>query len=186
MRGITFFPKIEDVFYQDIELCDKHFYPLVTIELSVVDKNMNGHIHVVYSNNDPYSEESMKYYTDNCNNDSLAFDMVDGKLKFKGDFGYFKTNEDWIEWLEKGRRSFLETKEKYSNGALDLSHTVNNLGLGPDWQQEENWPVNQNGEKLKFICQVWSGDFVEDYCEEEIFVFYDETDKRLVQIHQID
>jgi hypothetical protein len=52
--------------------------------------------------------------------------------------------------------------------------------------QDDEWPINAHGEKLTFICQVWSGDFVSDYCEEEIFLFYDKTNKMAVQIHQVD
>jgi hypothetical protein len=186
MTGIKFFPETKDVFYDNIELCDKHFYPLVTIDLSTVDKELSGLIHIVYSNNDPYSDESAKYYSDYCNNDSLSFDIIDNKLKFKGDFGYFKTNEDWIEWLDMGRKSFIENKVSYKKGDFDVSETIKNLATRPDWLQEENWPINDKGQKLKFICHVWSADFVSDYCEEEIYVFYDLDNKRLIQITQID
>ncbi|MFM7851110.1 MAG: hypothetical protein ACKO96_04150, partial [Flammeovirgaceae bacterium] len=169
MTRIKFFPETSDVFFENVELCDKHFYPLVTIDLSTVDKELSGLIHIVYSNNDPYSDESEKYYTDYCNNDLMIFDLVDNKLKFKGEFGFFKTNDDWIEWLDKGRKSYTENKEKFEKGEFDLSEAIKNLGTKPDWLQEENWPTNDNGQKLKFICHVYSGDFVSDYCEEEIY-----------------
>ncbi len=187
MTAIELFPAIETVFAGDFEENKKHFMPIATIDLASIDKLLTGKIHLVYYNNDPYCEETLEFSNDFCDDYKASFDIIDGKYKFKAEFGFFKTNEDWVEWLEKGRKSYAENSKKYRNEhGLEISEVIKNLGGNPHWMQSDEWPSNQQGEKLTFVCQVWSGDFVNDYCEEEIFLFYDKTNQIAVQIHQVD
>ena len=187
MTSVKLFPAIEEVFVDNFEQNNKHFMPIATIDLSLIDKSLSGQIHLVYSNNDPYCQETAEFSNEYCDDNKVSFDVIDNKYVFKADFGFFKTNEDWIEWLEKGRKSYEENLNAYrTEKDLDISGVIKNIGEQPDWLQDDEWPTNQHGEKLTFICQVWSGDFVSDYCEEEIFLFYDNTNKIAVQIHQVD
>lgn len=187
MTSVKLFPTIEEVFVDNFEQNNKHFMPIATIDLSLIDKSLSGQIHLVYYNNDPYCQETAEFSNEYCDDYKASFDIIDNKYVFKADFGFFKTNEDWIEWLEKGRKSYEENLNAYrTEKDLDISGVIKNIGEQPDWLQDDEWPTNQHGEKLTFICQVWSGDFVSDYCEEEIFLFYDNTNKIAVQIHQVD
>jgi hypothetical protein len=191
---IKLYPPIEEVFVDDFEGNGKHFMPIASIDLAEVDKSLAGKIHLVYFNNDPYCEVSYKSFNEFCDDSKVSFDIVNDKYKFKTDFGYFATNSDWLQWMERGRISFKENSLKYAlEQNIDISEVIKNLGGSPEWVQSKDWPTNQRRKgllfrrkKLLFICQVWSGDFVSDNCEEEIFLFYDKENKRAVQIHQID
>lgn len=188
MTTIKLFPKIEAVFVDNTDLNRKHFMPLATFDLSEIDENLSGLIHLVYYNIDPYCEETVAYNNEFCDESKTSFDIVDNKYKFKADFGFFKTNEDWIEWLELGRESYDSNASEFKKKMhiINPLEVIKNLGDEPEWTQEEEWPVNQQGEKLKFICQAWSGDFVTDFCEQEMYLFYDATNKVAVQVHQAD
>lgn len=187
MKTIKLFPGIETVFAGEFEENKKHFMPLATIDLASIDASLTGPIHLVYYNDDPYCEETIEFLNDFCDEDKSSFDIIDGKYRFKADFGFFKTNDDWVEWLAMGKKSYLENSSKYqSEQHLEISEVIRNIGGEPEWAQDENWPINQQGEKLRFICQASSYEFVDDNCGEEIFLFYDKTNQMAVQIHQVD
>lgn len=187
MIPIELFPKIENVFLDNFEQNQKHFMPLATIDMALADKSLVGKIHLVYYNDDPYCEETVEFLNDFCDEDKASFDMIDGKYRFKADFGFFKTNDDWIEWLEIGRKSYNDNVQRYHGEEyLDAMEVIKNLGGKPEWIQDEQWPTDTDGEDLIFICQAWSADFVTDYCEEIIYLFYDPKNQIAVQIHQVD
>lgn len=186
MNGIKLCPDISEVFYDQLDEYRKYFKPLASIDLSLVDKKWTGTIFIVYFNDDPYCEEASQYLNDDCDGTKVTFDIVNGKYKFKADFGYFKTNEDWKEWLEMGDRSYKEFAEEQKVNPVNPREIIQNLNKKPVWVQSDETPLNSKGKKMKFICQMSSGDIVDDYCEEEIFLFYDPADKIAVQVHQVD
>lgn len=186
MSGLKLCPNISEVFYDQLDENRKHFKPLASIDLSLIDKKWSGQIFVVYFNDDPYCEESVKYLNDDCDGDKVTFDIIDGKYKFKADFGYFITNDDWKEWLEMGNKSYNEFLEGQKVNATNPSGLIQNLNKKPKWLQSDETPLNSKGKKMKFICQMSSDDIVNDYCGEEIFLFYDQVDNIAVQVHQID
>ena len=184
---IKLFPSIADVFIDDFDGNSKHFLPIASVDLTEIDKTLSGKVHLVYFNNDPYCKASYESFNEFCDDSRVSFDIVSDKYKFKTDFGYFSTNADWLEWLEKGRISYNENSLKYSQKQdLEISEVIKNLGGTPEWMQTAEWPTNLQGDKLMFVCQIWSGDFVSDYCEEEILLFYDRANQRAIQIHQVD
>jgi hypothetical protein len=186
MSGLKLCPAIADVFYNEHEQYSKHFKPLAEIDLSLINQAWIGKIFVVYFNDDPYCEESVKYLNDFCDGDKVTFDIIEGKYKFKADFGYFITNEDWKEWLLKGNSSYNEFLKKLKTVEIDPASLIMNLGEEPDWIQSDETPLNSKGQKMQFICQMDSGDIVEDFCEEMIYLFFDPIDQVAVQVHQID
>ena len=186
MSGLKLCPDINDVFYDQLDEYRKHFKPLASIDLSLIDKKWSGQIFVVYFNDDPYCEESRKYLNDDCDGTKVTFDILDGKYKFKANFGYFITNEDWKEWLEMGDKSYNEFLEGQKIKAFNPKGLIQNLNKKPKWLQSDETPLNSKGQKMKFICQMDSGDIINDFCEEVIFLFYDSIDNVAVQVHQID
>ncbi len=186
MNAVKLCPNISEVFLNNLEENRKHFKPLASIDLSIIVKNYNGKIFLVYFNDDPYCVESSNYLNEYCDGEKVTFDIVDGKYKFKADFGYFLTNEDWKEWLEKGDKSYSEFLEKLKNEDINSEEFIKNLHGTPDWIQDENVPLNSKGKPMKFICQMSSYDIVNDYCGEEIYLFYDDEGKVAVQVHQAD
>ncbi|RFS20131.1 hypothetical protein DVR12_20665 [Chitinophaga silvatica] len=187
MTAVKLFPTIEEVFVDNYEKNNQHFLPIASIDLSIIDKSLSGNIHLVYFNNDPYCDESIKHCNEFCDEDKVTFDMIDNKYRLKADYCYFSTNEDWIKYLEEGRKSYEENRKVYhQKNNLKINEVIKNLGEQPEWQQGDEWPTNLQGEKMIFICQVWSHDFIQDSCAEEIFLFYDKSNNLAVQIHQID
>src|SRR5882757_3086259 len=110
---IKLFPTIEDVFIDNFDGNSKHFLPIASIDLTEIDKSFKGQIHIVYFNNDPYCKASYEYFNEFCDDSKVSFDIIDGKYNFKTDFGYFKTNSDWVQWLDNGRISYNENSLKY-------------------------------------------------------------------------
>jgi hypothetical protein len=183
---IQLLPEVEDVFIENHEQYRKHFMPLLTIDLKGINENLNGKIHLVYFNNDPYCTASASSFNEYCDDYKVTFDIIDNKYRFKTDFSYFKTNQDWIEWLDKGRKSYQEIKASFKSKPPKLNSLVKRFGKKPRWVQSEEHPLDEDKNPLTFVCQVWSGDFVRDNCAEEIYLFYDSKKNRAVQIHQID
>ena len=186
MSGLKLCPDINEVFVDRVDEYKKHFKPLASIDLSLVNTKWTGKVYVVYFNDDPYCEESRKFLNSDCDGEKVTFDIIDGKYKFRADFGYFITNDDWKEWLEKGDKSYAEFFEEQKANPSRPDDFIKNIGKKPKWLQSDETPLNSKGQKMKFICQMNSGDIVNDYCEEEIFLFYDPTDNVAVQVHQID
>ena len=185
MNDINFYPEYEDVFYGNIESCKKYFYPLATIDLSIISKRLSGLVHIVYFNNDPYCNNSIRCYTGDYNIDLISFKLIDNKLQFTGDFAFFDTNENWMDYLEMDRKLYCERKEKLKNGLLDFSIVIKDLDLGkrPRYFIKNKWPINKLGEKLKFLCYIYSGDFIGvGRCDKDIFAFYDNNEKEIVVI----
>jgi hypothetical protein len=186
MKGIELCPDINKVFSDNFEENKKHFKPLASIDLSIIDSLLSGEIFLVYFNNDPYCNETVKSFNEFCNESKVSFDIIDNKYKFKTDFGYFQTNEDWKKWLLMGDKSYSQFLEKLKTENINQNEFLENLNGEPNWIQADETPMNSKGVPMKFICQMSSHKIVKDYCGEEIYLFYDPIDGIAVQVHQID
>lgn len=186
MNRIVLCPDVKDVFYDNHVEYSKYFKPIVSIDLSIIDKKLDGKIFLVYYNDDPYCEATVDYLNEFCDGEKVTFDIVDGKYRFKTDFGYFLTNDDWKQWLEKGDKSYLDFLGKIKLDDIDPLDYIENLNGNPDWFQDDLTPLNSNGKKMKFICQLDSSDIIKDDCGKEIYLFYDYHDQVAVQVTQID
>ncbi|WP_254513154.1 hypothetical protein [Anatilimnocola floriformis] len=87
------FPEFEDVFTEPLALQRRHFLPLISLDASVVDKELSGWLHFV-TPIEPLLELDVGYFTrefhDYYNSmGQYAFQVVDGKYRFTGDFRYF-------------------------------------------------------------------------------------------------
>src|SRR5438128_1944496 len=133
-NGIKLFPKIEDVFVDNFDSYSDHFMPIASIDLSSINNLLSGKIHIVYFNNDPYCKEAGEYFNEYCDHSKVSFEIIENKYILKTDFGYFKTNDDWVEWLEQGKESYQKKIEKFSNeGSKDIIKSIKNIGGQPEW-----------------------------------------------------
>jgi hypothetical protein len=171
MKGLKLCPSIEGVFNDQLDENSKHFKPLASIDLSIIDKSWKGQVFVVYFNDDPYCEESAKYLNDFCDGNKVSFDIISGKYKFKADFNYFLTTDDWKKWLEMGDKSYGDFLERLKTEEINPIEFIFGLNEKPEWIQADETPLNSKGKKMKFICQMDSGDIVDDYCERR-FIFF--------------
>lgn len=108
------FPANEDVFFDHIDNHAEHLLPLVSVDLSAINSEWSGWIHFV-SSIEPYDgvvgEYTGTFYNYYTRKNFFAFDIVDGRYKFRGDFRYF--------YLENGANSPVLT-ESYKNHRFDL------------------------------------------------------------------
>lgn len=184
MTEINLCPEAAVVFEDNKYECKKYFKPLASINLSLIDKELNGQIYIVYFNDDPYCEESRMFKNEFCSSEKIVFDVVNNKYKFKADVRYFRTNEVWKEWILLGDESYNEFLKRKKREIINPYVYIKNLNGKPNWICEDQTPLNSKGMKMKFICQMNSEDIIDDFCGKEIYLFYDPIDNVAIQIHQ--
>jgi len=89
---IKIFPEYEDVFYDEITLHKKYFLPLASVNLKYLHPERDEWLHFV-SVKEIYDgrvgAHTGVYHTTYTQEDTLAFDVVDGKYRFDADWRYF-------------------------------------------------------------------------------------------------
>lgn len=186
MQGIRLCPAIHEVFLDCNEEIQKYIKPLIAIDLSLVNANWQGEIFIVYHMDDGEGGEPSKYYNENCKLGEVAFDIVNGKYKFNGDHRYFAPAVGDEKFFDMGNKSYAAFIEEIKKEEPDPFEYLENFNQKPLWLQWEDVPLNSKGEPMKFIGQTSSYKFIDDYCDVEIYLFYDHDDQRAVQITQND
>ena len=104
--GIRPFPDVVDVFAEPVDKHARHFLPLVTIDLALLDESWNGPIHLI-APCEPYDGRVGEWGGEEFGNallqpDWLAFKLSDqGKYELLGDWRYFMLENDRADWAEK-------------------------------------------------------------------------------------
>lgn len=105
--GIRPFPDVADVFAEPVEKYARHFLPLVSIDLALLDDAWSGPIHLV-TPCEPYEGQVGEWGGEAFGNallkpDWLAFKLSeDGKYELLGDWRYFMLEQaDRADWTEK-------------------------------------------------------------------------------------
>jgi len=110
MDHMKYFPEPSDVFFGDVEMHRKYLMPLLSIEPGVVGLDIDTPLHFVcpFEPCDgvigDHTEPTHSYY---CRNNWIAFDVIDGKYRFKGPEDYFL-----LTYLEKNPETL---KGKFPN-----------------------------------------------------------------------
>ncbi|RBL90611.1 hypothetical protein [Chitinophaga flava] len=90
--AIKLFPAYEDVFYDELEMHQKHFLPLCSVMFPLAGIAEGQWLHFV-SVKELYDgrvgEQSHAYHTRYSQPDTFAFDVIDGKYKFDADWRFF-------------------------------------------------------------------------------------------------
>ena len=178
------FPEASDVFLEKIEEYSNLLFPICSIDLSFVNRKWKGYIHLLQFNEDPYNIDTAKYFNAYCKDNSIEFQVVNGKYKFLTDLHYFDLSSEWEEWfnLTKETYTISENNFKTSNKKYWINFIV--PGGEPRWEQEEQTPLDPDGHKMTFIAQYNSGKICNDNCDKEIYLFYSDKHKIAVQIYQ--
>ncbi|TNE79753.1 MAG: hypothetical protein EP332_09900 [Bacteroidetes bacterium] len=185
-KNINWFPEVEDVFNSEIEKCKEIFFPVCSILLSDVNPNLGDErIHLIQFNEDPYNEETVAYFNEYNKNNMISFQLVDGKYNFNSDLRFFDLTEDWVEWFEKTRESYFESKRLHNSGDLKKPYVNITVGGEPDWWQADETPIDPSGNPMIFITEFETDSICNDYCDKKIFLFYSPEYKLAVQIYQI-
>lgn len=184
--NIEVFPEIESVFDTDHEECKEVFFPVCSIRLGdIKDEWGDEKIHLVQFNEDPYNTETSKYFNDYCKDNMIAFDLQNGKYRFKTDFRYFDLRENWIEWFTKTKESYQKSKADFKSNGKTFGITGIQLGGEPDWWQADETPIDPDGRPMEFITAFETDLICNDSCGKKIFLFYSPKHKLAVQLYQI-
>jgi hypothetical protein len=135
--GIRPFPDAADVFAEPVEKYARHFLPLVTIDLALLDDAGAGRF--IFAPCEPYEGQVGEWGGEEFGNallkpDWLAFKLNDaGKYELLGDWRYFMLEQDRADWAEKfavGARCGTCTVNWSNWGAppFELHHEANTRG----------------------------------------------------------
>ena len=185
-KNIEIFPSIESVFDSELDKCNEVFFPVCSIRLGDIRKEWGDEkIHLVQFNEDPYNTDTVKHFNEYCKHNLIAFDLNDGKYRFKTDFGYFDLTEDWKEWFNKTKESYLESKNDSLKNGNNFGIDGIQLGGEPEWWQADETPLDPDGNPMEFITEFETDTICDDSCDKKIFLFYSPKHKIAVQLYQI-
>ncbi len=183
---IDLFPEIKSVFNSNIQSCKKVFFPVCSIRLGdIKEKWGDEKIHLIQYNEDPYNEETIKYFNEYCKDNMIAFDLSNSKYTFKTDFGYFDLTEDWKEWFDKTKTTYQASKKDWLENGNTFNIDKLKLGGKPNWLQSDETPIDPSGKKMTFITEFDTDSICDDYCENRTYLFFSDRYKLVVQIYQI-
>lgn len=183
---IHIFPEIEEVFETDLDKCREFFFPVCSIALSDINEAWgDDKIHLIQFNEDPYNQDTAKYFTDYCKDCMISFELRNGKYKFQTDFGFFTPTEDWKEWQEKTKETYFESKSRFRE--MGSTFGIANVPIGgePDWWQADETPLDPDGKPMTFITEFETDSICDDSCDKKIFLFYSHQHRLAVQLYQI-
>ncbi|PEJ35469.1 siderophore biosynthesis protein [Bacillus pseudomycoides] len=119
------FPAYKEVFYDNLEQHKKHFLPICSINLQCIEPEWNQWLHVVSAkeiHEGCVGDFTQPFHTNFTKEDTLGFDVVDGKYKFEADWNYFKIEQNPSEIVEKAyvhnekdyqiRKEFFQRNQK--------------------------------------------------------------------------
>lgn len=185
-KNIEVFPTIDSVFDTELEKCKEVFFPVCSIRLGDIRKEWGDvKIHLIQFNEDPYNTDTTKYFNEYCKDNMIAFDLNNGKYRFKTNFGYFDLTEDWKEWFSKTKETYSESKKDFVNNGNDFGITGIQLGGEPEWWQSDETPLDPDGNPMEFITEFETDTICNDWCDKKILLFYSPKHKLAVQIYQI-
>lgn len=189
--GITMFPEPANVFAENIDAHAKVLFPLFTVDLSVINPEWTGQLHMLQFNEDPYFQGTVASFNEYCKENMIGFDVIDGKYRFKTDFSYFDLGEDWVEWFEKTKAGFEQSRDRYRkegklyDGFNEPVDELEQLGGDPVWIQADETPLDPDGNPMTFIARAYSGRYASDNCEKDIYLFYSHKYQLAVLTYQI-
>lgn len=198
------FPDAKEVFSDNLELHQKHFLPLITIDASAINPAWPERLHVV-SVKETYDggvgEHCSAFHNDFCTDNVVSFRVDEnGRYSFLADFRFFIVEcdpypdttcsisaEEFVEHYKTTEDSFAETKASYRKTGFLNPNPKDQPDRKDVWLQMENdapfgreiLPISLDGRELHFVAEAtgWS------YCEsgpDSVFLYYDPVDRIVV------
>lgn len=185
MENIVFFPAAENVFYENVSQYEEVLLPIVSIKLSRLHPGFDDeYIHLIQFNEDPYEGEGAKYFTDDCKDRMISFEIRGGKYIFKTDLKFFDLGDDWKEWFDKTKTSYELLKENYRRNEVVFTERCFRFGGRPEWLQDDETPRDSDGTPMIFVAQFDTLYTFDDSCPKVIYLFYSPKQKTATQIYQ--
>lgn len=183
---VVFFPELSFVFKENTEALQNVFFPALSIRLARINKAWgDDFIHLVQFNEDPYNQDTVKYYTSYCKDNMLSFTLDNGKYTFDTDLGFLDVTDDWKQYLDETKASYLKSKARYESTGHAFNLADFQLGGQPGWWQSDSTPLDPDGKPMTFITEMETYPFCPDSCDKKIFLFYSHKHKLAVQLYQI-
>lgn len=114
------FPEPEDVFVEPVQKYVRHFLPLVSIDLSAVDPNWQGWIHLLNPcepEDGLIGEYTTEHHNEFCSENMISFRLTqDNKYEFLGDWRYFL-----LEHEDAGEYTDLQAHYQQQHASLAAS-----------------------------------------------------------------
>ena len=187
---IKMFPAAAEVFADKVDEHSQYLFPVFSVDLNHINAAWTGQLHMLQFNEDPYNEDTVNTFNEYCKDCMIGFDVLDGKYSFKTDFAYFNLTTDWTKWFEKTKLSLAQTKQRFLKTG-ELTNPQNNpgdifeqIGDEPTWTQSDETPADPDGNPMLFIAKVNTGNYTDDYCDKDIYLFYSDKHKLAVLLYQ--
>ncbi|KGR84900.1 hypothetical protein [Lysinibacillus odysseyi] len=93
------FPSYEEVFYDELEQHKKYFLPICSINLQCVDPEWDEWLHIVSVkeiHDGCVGENTKEFHTRFTTEDTLGFNIIDGKYQFEAGWDYFEAETDGV------------------------------------------------------------------------------------------
>lgn len=188
---ILLFPNLKDVFQELSSLHEKVFFPLCSVQMSLINPDWDFYAHFIYVYRE--AEENahyVRYHTPYCDDYSLGFDVVDKKYVLQAKTTLLKLSEQYQKYQQKAAAKYQYFVQDYQENGLDnllpksepINFLIKRFGKTPMWVQEDATPKDRDGNALLFVGQVRVMDFVGE--EQHLYLFYDAKEHYFVQREQ--
>jgi hypothetical protein len=187
---IKMFPEAADVFADRVEEHSKFLFPIFSVDLNHINPQWTGKVYMLQFNEDPYNEETVGSFNDYCKDCMIGFDIINGKYSFKTDFKYFDLTPGWVKWFEKTKSSFTSTKHNFRDTGILINPNDNpadafeQIGGEPKWTQSDETPSDPEGNPMTFIAKVYTGNYTDDSCAKDVYLFYSDKHKLAILLYQ--
>ena len=159
MPSTKFFPEPEDVFAENIERHRRVLQPLLSISTAELGADFPDQLHFVCPL-EPYDgllgEYTRDYHSGYCRVNWIAFEVIDGRYRFMGDFRYFRINAPFDEPHAEANEAFEENhytykeesyakaKQAFRDGSADQSRWQSAIELYGGLAPHGNWCVGSD------------------------------------------
>jgi hypothetical protein len=188
---VLFFPKLKEVFEDLSSLHKKVFFPLCSIQMSLINPEWDfyGHFVYVYREAEENSHYA-RYHTPYCNDYSLGFDVLDKKYVLQAKNNLLELSDQYQKYQEKAAAKYQYFVQDYQKNDLEnllppgesINFLIKCFGKTPMWVQEDATPKDSEGNALLFVGQIRVLDFIGE--EQYLYLFYNAKKHYFVQREQ--
>jgi hypothetical protein len=188
---ILLFPKLTEVFQNLSPLHEKVFFPLCSIQMSLINPDWDFYGHFIYVYRE--AEENKRYaryHTPYCGDYSLGFDVVDKKYVLQAKTNLLEFSDRYQKYQQKSAAKYQHFVQDYQENGLEnllpksepINFLIKRFGKKPMWVQEDATPKDTEGNALLFVGQVRVLDFIGE--EQYLYLFYNAKEHYFVQREQ--
>lgn len=165
------FPAKEKVLTEDYVSFD-NFFPIATVAFGEEGRTII--LPLIYTFFDAKHADK-RYFQKGEYGGRFSFRLVNGRWQPTFQKEALRIAKDYTKFLEGCKTKYKKYHKKYA--PVDFP-------AEPGWWQYDDTPLDRRGERMKFICQAYLDEVVDDDCR--LYLFYDALDNRVVNVYQRD